>query len=88
MNKEYLPIGSVVRLENGQKSIMIMGIGIKFEDDNKMYDYIGVPYPEGYIDDETMFLFNHSDINEVEFIGYVNLEMQDCLNKLKQETEE
>lgn len=26
-----------------------------------MYDYLGVFYPEGYIDEEHSYVFNHSD---------------------------
>ncbi len=32
------------------------------EGDEKTYDYIAIPYPEGYIDSETMFLFMQEDI--------------------------
>ncbi len=36
------------------------------------YDYIGVPYPEGYIGQEAAMLFNHESIEKVVFIGYSN----------------
>lgn len=38
------------------------------------YDYIGVIYPEGYLNDEFNFLFNHYDVNDVVFRGYENPE--------------
>ncbi len=71
-----LPVGSVITLTGAEKKLMIMGIAVQKEDEERMYDYIGVPYPEGYIDNETMFLFFHKDIAEVHFLGYVNAESQ------------
>lgn len=75
MDKNLLSIGSVVELEGATKKLMIIGTTLQ-DDTGKVYDYIGVPYPEGFIDDETMFLFMHEDIQRVHFIGYVNAEMQ------------
>lgn len=76
MNKNYLPIGSVVTLKEATKKLMIIGISIKRQDDENIYDYIGTPYPEGYIDSETMFLFMHNDIDVVDFVGFINSEAQ------------
>ena len=39
---------------------------------NEIYDYVACLYPEGNISDEYTYLFNHSDISEVVFKGYVN----------------
>ena len=39
-------------------------------------NYIAIPYPEGYIDSETMFLFMQEDIENVSFVGFVDAEMQ------------
>lgn len=59
----YLPIGSVVLLNEGNKRLMIFGI-IQSEAENPSveYDYIGVPYPEGNMGDEHQYLFYHKDI--------------------------
>ena len=43
------------------------------EGDEKNYDYIAIPYPEGYIDSETMFLFMQEDIENVSFVGFVDV---------------
>ena len=46
--KELLPIGSIVRLQNGQKRLMITGVLQSKEDElDKQYDYLGILYPEG-----------------------------------------
>ena len=76
MNNQLLPIGSVITLKGATKKLLIAGITVQREEDDKIYDYIGVPYPEGYIDSETMFLFFHKDIEQVNFIGYVDAEAQ------------
>lgn len=77
MFKDLLPIGSVVMLKGGTKKIMIAGMKIsKAENPEEFFDYMGVLYPEGYIDGEYNFLFNHSDINDIVFTGYNNPERE------------
>ncbi|ARW09044.1 DUF4176 domain-containing protein [Bacillus atrophaeus] len=68
---KLLPIGSIVLLEGGSKKLMIYGRKqIVVSNNPKMFDYIGVFYPEGYIDQEYTFAFNHSDIENIIFEGY------------------
>lgn len=73
--KTILPIGSVVQLKEAKKSLMIIG-SLQTTDDGKEYDYIGCVFPEGYIDEDTFFLFNNEDIETVHFVGYMNSESQ------------
>lgn len=67
-----LPIGSVVMLKNGKKPVMIIGY---FQETalikDMVYDYLGVPYPEGNIHIGVQFGFQMTDIGEVLFTGYV-----------------
>lgn len=80
--KEYLPIGSVVLLKNAKKKLVVIGIKqIIREEQVKEYDYIGVLFPEGYLNSEMMVGFNHSDINDVIFSGYHNPEREYYLEK-------
>ena len=76
MSEQLLPIGSVITLDGAQKKLMIIGASVRVEETNTTYDYIGLPFPEGYIDSEKMFLFYGKDIKEVHFLGYVNAETQ------------
>ena len=76
MDKRLLPIGSVVTLQEAEKKLMIIGESLELEGSTQIYDYIGLPYPEGYIDEETMFLFMADDIESVNFVGYVDMESQ------------
>lgn len=82
--KNLLPIGSVVRVEGGTKYLMIIGI-LQEDDEGNRYDYISCIFPEGYIDAETFFLFNHGDIADVEFVGCINAETQVYVEDLKEQ---
>lgn len=79
---DLLPIGTVVSLKGGTKNLMIFGIKQTNADDNIEYDYIGVMYPEGFIGREYQFLFNHSDIGDVIFMGFEDKERDEFLSKL------
>ena len=47
--KDLLPIGSVVLLKEATKKLVIIGVLQVNPNENKIYDYLAVPYPEGYI---------------------------------------
>ena len=74
--KNLLPIGSVVTLTDATKKIMIIGTDVKLEDDDTIYNYVGVPFPEGNIGSDVLFLFQNDDIENVDFVGFVNSEVQ------------
>ena len=63
-------------LKAATKKLMTIGIEVEMEGDEKTYDYIAIPYPEGYIDSETMFLFMQEDIENVSFVGFVDAQLQ------------
>lgn len=81
--KDLLPIGSIVLLKDASKKLMIIGVLQVNQKENKIFDYLGVPYPEGFIGPENNFLFNHSDINDVIFIGYKNPERETFLKAME-----
>lgn len=66
--KDLLPIGSVVVLKDAEKALMIIGILPRSEEGVK--DYIGVLYPEGYINSEMFLVFDHKDIDTILFRGF------------------
>ncbi|HDR8452172.1 TPA: DUF4176 domain-containing protein [Bacillus cereus] len=39
-----------------------------------MYDYIGCFYPEGYMNPDYKFVFNHEDIEGIIFVGFIDEE--------------
>ena len=68
--RRLLPVGSVVLLKEAEKELMI--IGILPVNKEKRYDYLAVVYPEGYINDKYIFLFDHDDIKEIKYLGYMS----------------
>lgn len=75
--ENFLPVGSVVQLFGGTKKTVIMGIiQINGDDTSKMYDYLGVPYPEGYMGNGSSYLFNKENIETVYFRGYEDEDYQ------------
>lgn len=72
---KLLPNGSIVRLREGTKKLVIYGRKqIIVTDPLRPFDYIGCLYPEGYINPDYTYVFNHEDIEEVIFTGYVDEE--------------
>lgn len=70
MIDKYLPVGSVVLLEGGEKRVVIIGRGGRDQSTDLKWDYLGCPYPEGYIGDDYSYVFNHDRIARVFFIGF------------------
>lgn len=85
MNTEkYLPIGTVCILKNAKKRVMVTGFAAKGkETGDKMFDYIGCLYPEGVISSDKNLLFNHDQIDKIFYMGYVDEEQKELMNKLK-----
>ncbi|MBP3840623.1 MAG: DUF4176 domain-containing protein [Bacilli bacterium] len=85
MEKEFLPVGSVVLLKGGTKRIMVTGFcSVDNNDQEKMYDYTGCLYPEGIINSNEICLFDNNQIEQVFFKGYVDEEetkFKEDLNK-------
>ena len=69
-----LPIGSVVVIGNSQKKVMVAGVCQKGGEEEKLWDYTGVIYPEGFLDPQKMFLFNHDQITQIVALGYQDAE--------------
>lgn len=88
-----LPNGTIVLLKGGNKRLMIYGrkqlvvgedkAGTE-EDGEVMYDYLGVPYPEGYINQEYTYVFNHTDIIDIIYRGYEDEEEEEFQEILRQ----
>lgn len=67
---ELLPIGSVVLLKDSNKRVMIVGLKQRQEKEEKVWDYSGCLYPEGIMDPDRLFLFDHDQIQTLFFIGF------------------
>ena len=85
MTNEILPIGSVVLLKQGIKKLMIIAIKTApAEEPERVFDYMGVVYPEGYLGKKSLFLFNHEDINDIIYRGYENPEREEFMRKFNE----
>lgn len=64
--EKYLPIGTIVRLKNATKKLMVTGFCMYDNDGSRtLYDYCGCPYPEGMLSNREAHLFNHEDIENI-----------------------
>ena len=81
---ELLPVGSVVLLEGATKKTIIMGIFQISEDHpGEIYEYLGVPYPEGYMGAGTSYLLKQKDVVKVIWRGHEDEEREAMLNMLE-----
>lgn len=75
IREKYLPVGSVCLLKGASKKLMISGFcAVDSEEPDKIYDYSGCMYPEGFLKSDQTALFNHDQIEKVYHIGYVDEE--------------
>ena len=83
----YLPIGSIVLVNDGEKKMMIIGYKVRSaEDSDKVWDYLGCIYPIGVFSKKVNFVFDHKEIREICFSGFSDEEhkkLVDRLNSIK-----
>ncbi len=69
--QDWLPIGSVVRLVEGDRPVMIAGVMAQDGQTGRYWDYVGYPYPEG--DQGTGdYFFDKDMVAEVHLVGYLD----------------
>ncbi|SNU08044.1 hypothetical protein SAMN06297422_11472 [Lachnospiraceae bacterium] len=88
MYKNMLPIGSIIRTEGAERKLMVIGRVVTTEENDMIYDYVGVPYPEGINDSDKLYFFNRDQIEELLFIGFQDQEaliyQSEVLDNLKE----
>lgn len=69
----YLPIGSVVQLQNGDTKVMVINRFPLYNNQGTIgyFDYSACLYPTGNTDNQVYF-FNHENIDKVWFEGYID----------------
>lgn len=70
-NLDWLPVGSVVGLEGGERPVMISGVMVTDGETSQLWDYLGYPYPEGRQQAGDLF-FDKSQIIEIFHVGFMN----------------
>ncbi|GAB3799614.1 DUF4176 domain-containing protein [Virgibacillus kimchii] len=70
---EILPIGSVVKLKNGEVKLMIINRAPLYNRDGVIgyFDYSACIYPNGKVEEQVYF-FNDENIEKVYFKGYID----------------
>ncbi len=82
--EKYLPLGTILKLKNQEKKIMVTGfMAMPKNQNNIIYDYTGCLYPEGFLFPNNMLLFNHQDIEKIEHMGYSDNEEKGFKEVLK-----
>ncbi|MBP1971786.1 hypothetical protein J2Z83_003941 [Virgibacillus natechei] len=68
---DILPIGSVIRLKDGDVKLMILNRAPLYNKDGIIgyFDYSACMYPAGQVEEQVHF-FNNENIEEVYFEGY------------------
>lgn len=72
VNEEmWLPVGSVVRLKDGEKPVMIAGFLVQDAETGGSWDYLGYPYPEGRREGRDLF-FNRAQVDAIRLVGFLD----------------
>lgn len=66
----FLPIGSVVMLKGATTPLVIIGFAVVEKNKDKIWDYMGVMYPVGFITPEKNLMFDRNQIEKVISEGY------------------
>ncbi len=96
IKEKYLPLGTVVKLKNGDAELMIISYRIstdgniyknkvKIENKDYVFDYAACIYPLGVLRSDQMIAFNHDQIAEVLFEGYKTESLKEIIEILKEE---
>ena len=72
-HKDWLPIGTVVRLKGADRLAMIVGYMAVDGNTHQAWDYAGYPYPEGKQDPVAVF-FDRANIDELFQVGFCDAE--------------
>lgn len=84
-----LPVGSIIRLKNSQKKLMIIGyLPVEEEKPGKIHDYMACLYPEGLLSSKKLFAFDELNIEKIIHIGLQTNESNKMLEefeKIKQQ---
>lgn len=83
MARDLLPIGSVVQLENSTALVMVAGyLPVAPSRPNYVWDYSGFRFPIGFTDDDTVYCFDHNQVQVVYAYGYKDIEEEIFMGKL------
>lgn len=85
MNKDLLPVGTIVKVRFSKVEYMIFGFYIKDPNAEKPFDYCALPYPWGLLNLNDMVAFDRDVIKKVVHMGYVSEEEKQYKQELEEE---
>ena len=85
---DWLPVGSIVRLAGGERSIMVAGYMIDDAQSGRLWDYVGYPYPDGKRDPDIDYFFNRDMIERIDLLGYLDADGRHLLEEFEKITPE
>ena len=77
LEKDFLPVGSVVSIRFNPNKFMIMGFCTIDGNTKKVYDYSAVLYPTGLEDLDNVVMFNRDVVKKIHHLGYITDEHND-----------
>lgn len=81
-----LPIGSIIKLGDTDYDILICGYGGKGTN-NRVYDYIGVIYPYGFISKNRILTFDKNKVTKVVYEGHKNKKYEEIVDQMQEDIE-
>lgn len=79
-----LPIGSIVRLKDGDRKLMIAGTYVTRQgDDSRVFDYSALLYPDGLESLDHLYMFNRDSIEQVYYVGYMDENSEEFLPNIE-----
>lgn len=85
VGEKYLPLGTVVLLKDATKRVMITGFAsVSPDTGERIFDYSGCVFPEGFMSYNEVCVFDHNQIQEVFYKGLVDEEEKAFKEQLKQ----
>lgn len=83
MAKDFLPIGTVVKLAGSTALVMVAGyLPVAQSSPDYVWDYSGFKFPTGYMDDEDIYFFDHTQIETIYSYGYKDIEQEMFMSRL------
>lgn len=84
---EYYPIGTVVKLRLDDSLLIMIAGYLPKQKDSRPFDYFGVPFPFGMLDESKYICFDRNAIVEVVHKGYCDAECKKVLEGLSKFTD-
>lgn len=89
MNKQLLPIGSVVQLKDATARVMVMGyLAVGASRPDYIWDYSGIKFPIGLMDANEIYQFNHEQVEMIYALGYQDMEQFIFADRLEKKYDE